>query len=463
LAVHPPVVYLLTLLPGIGLGFLRPIRLLPGWWGIVIGILLIVLGTAIVPPVLLQFRRAGTAFDPHKPASVLITDGPFRFSRNPGYVALTLWYLGIGLVLNSAWILLLVIVPVFIMDRWAIPREERHLEEKFGQEYTQYKARVRRWLTVRQKRLLVLFAILIAFAAWAYVPRPWSPGAVLETEHYVIRSSATDEQTREIALAAEIVYSGYLRLMDEFQRTVPPHSKLGIKLFRDRREFRRCNRIRGWAEAFYQPPYCYQYYSADEVHPYHWMMHEATHQLNDAAARLRLPQWLEEGLACYVSTSRIVDNSLHLGEIDTNTYPIWWLDSLELSGDLDADKKRGTIIPLRAILSGQGGPSMNRRFNLYYLHWWSLTHFLMHYENGQYRAGLGRLIADGGALPAFEKHIGPIETIERQWYGHLAELQKQTSRATPPVRLKARKQDLGRVLALCYCECSATVLTTACS
>jgi protein-S-isoprenylcysteine O-methyltransferase Ste14 len=436
LAVHPPVVYLLALLVGIGLNFLWPIRLLPGWWGVAAGILVIALGATIMPPVVSRFRRAGTAFDPHKPASALITDGPYRFSRNPAYVALTLWYLGIGLILNNAWALLLTIVPVLIMDRWAIPREERHLEAKFGQEYIQYKARVHRWLMVRQRRPLVLLAILVALAAWAYVPRPWSPGVVLETEHYVIRSSATEEQTREIALAAEVVYSGYRQLLEGWKRTLAPHPKLGIKLFRDRREFRRCNRIRGWAEAFYQPPYCYQYYSADEVHPYHWMMHEATHQLNDAAVRLRLPQWLEEGLACYVSTSRIVDNSLHLGDIDTNTYPIWWLDSVVLSGNLDADKKRGTIIPLRAILSGQGGPSMNRHFNQYYLHWWSLTHFLMHYEKGQYQAALGRLIADGGGLPAFEKHIGPIERIERQWYGQLAELQKQTSRASPLVKLR---------------------------
>ncbi len=299
-----------------------------------------------------------------------------------------------------------------------------------------------RRLTGREKRLLIFFAIFVAIAAWAYVPRPWSPSVVLETEHYAIRSSATDEQTHEIGLVAEIVYSGYLRLMGELRRTVQPHPKLGIKLFKDRREFRRCNRAHGWAEAFYRPPFCYQYYSAGEVHPYHWMMHEATHQLNDAAARLRVSQWLEEGLACYVSTSRIVDNALHLGEIDTNTYPVWWIDSMELSGDLDADKKAGTIIPLRTIISGQGGPRMSRRFNLYYLHWWSLTHFLMHYESGKYKESLSRLIAEGGGLVAFEKYIGPIGNVERQWYGYLAELQKRAGRATPPVRLKSQAQTL---------------------
>ena len=146
LRVHPPVVYLLALLIGIGLSFLWPIPVLPGSWGVVTGILVIALGTSIMPAVVSRFRRAGTAFDPHKPASALVTDGPYRFSRNPAYVALTLWYLGIGLLLNSVCVLLLAIPPVLIMNRWAIPREERHLEAKFGEQYVQYKARVRRWL-----------------------------------------------------------------------------------------------------------------------------------------------------------------------------------------------------------------------------------------------------------------------------------------------------------------------------
>jgi protein-S-isoprenylcysteine O-methyltransferase Ste14 len=145
LPIHPPVVYLLALLIGIGLNLLWPISLLPRWWGVGIGALAIALGAAIMPSVVSRFRRAGTAFDPHKPASALVTDGPYRFSRNPAYVALTLWYLGLGFVFNNAWILLLAIPPVLIMDRWAIPREERHLEEKFGQEYVRYRTRVRRW------------------------------------------------------------------------------------------------------------------------------------------------------------------------------------------------------------------------------------------------------------------------------------------------------------------------------
>jgi len=146
LPVHPPVVYLLALLIGIGLNYWWPIPVSSGWWVVVTGIVVIVLGVALMPAVLSRFRRAGTAFDPHQPASALITDGPYRFSRNPAYVALPLWHLGIGLVLNNAWVLLLAIPPVLVMDRWAIPREEQHLEERFGQEYVHYRERVRRWL-----------------------------------------------------------------------------------------------------------------------------------------------------------------------------------------------------------------------------------------------------------------------------------------------------------------------------
>ena len=100
----------------------------------------------IVPPVLVRFRRAGTTLDVRKAASALITDGPYRFSRNPLYVSLTMLYVGLGVVLNSVSILLLAVPVLFIMDRWVIRREEEHLEEKFGNRYLHYKSTVRRWL-----------------------------------------------------------------------------------------------------------------------------------------------------------------------------------------------------------------------------------------------------------------------------------------------------------------------------
>jgi len=146
LRVHPPLIYLAALLIGIGLNHWWRIGLLHGQWGSVIGIVLIVAGVVIMPPVLTRFRRANTPFNAHKPASALITDGPYRFSRNPAYVALTLWYLGAGLLLNNGWVLLLAIPVLLLMDRWVIRREEDHLQTRFGEQYLRYKSQVRRWL-----------------------------------------------------------------------------------------------------------------------------------------------------------------------------------------------------------------------------------------------------------------------------------------------------------------------------
>jgi protein-S-isoprenylcysteine O-methyltransferase Ste14 len=146
LRVHPPLIYLAALLIGMGLNPWWPIGLLHGRWGGIIGVVLIVAGVIIMPPVLTRFRRANTPFNPHKPASALITDGPYRFSRNPAYIALTLWYVGVGLLLNNGWVLLLAIPVLLVMDRRVVPGEEHHLQTRFGEQYLRYKSQVRRWL-----------------------------------------------------------------------------------------------------------------------------------------------------------------------------------------------------------------------------------------------------------------------------------------------------------------------------
>jgi hypothetical protein len=156
-----------------------------------------------------------------------------------------------------------------------------------------------------------------------------------------------------------------------------------------------------------------------EVNPTHWMVHEAVHQINREVAKLALAQWLNEGLAEYFGTSVYKGGHFILGEIDKNTYPIWWLDTLFLSGDLEQDLAVGKVIGLREILTGKGGPDIDEVFNLYYIHWWSLTHFLVHSEDGQYRTALVKVVQEGGSLESFEKYIGPVERIEGEWYEYL--------------------------------------------
>ncbi len=142
----PPVFYLAALLTGIVLNSLWAMSPLPGSWRYILGSLLIGVSGLLITGVLRRFRRAGTTFDVRKAASVLITDGPYRFSRNPAYVSLTLLYLGVGIILNNGWILLLVVPILLVMELWVVRKEERHLETTFGEDYLRYKASVRRWL-----------------------------------------------------------------------------------------------------------------------------------------------------------------------------------------------------------------------------------------------------------------------------------------------------------------------------
>lgn len=92
------------------------------------------------------FRRRGTAVEPWKPSTVLIVEGPYRFSRNPIYVGFAVTYAGLAVAMNS-WIALILLAPcLFVIDRFVIQREERYLSLKFGAAYDAYRQQVRRWL-----------------------------------------------------------------------------------------------------------------------------------------------------------------------------------------------------------------------------------------------------------------------------------------------------------------------------
>jgi protein-S-isoprenylcysteine O-methyltransferase Ste14 len=79
-------------------------------------------------------------------ASTIVVEGPYRFTRNPLYVASALIYAGIAVRLNGLWAALLLPLVLGVVDRGVIEREERYLERKFGEEYLRYKAQVRRWI-----------------------------------------------------------------------------------------------------------------------------------------------------------------------------------------------------------------------------------------------------------------------------------------------------------------------------
>jgi len=275
--------------------------------------------------------------------------------------------------------------------------------------------------------MLIYLALLIGIVAWKFIPRPWKPSITLETAHYTIYSTATQQQTEATGSRMELLYAAYSNRFAHLPTFQVEHPKLKVKLYKDRQEFRRINPHLGWAEAFYRKPYCAAYFAREEMNPYHWMLHEGVHQLNAEVAHLKLKKWLEEGLAQYFSTSLLTSDNLQVGRIDPNTYPVWWIEELATMDDLAENIRNRSVIPLRAIVTNRGGPGQRRYFNLYYLHWWTLTHFL--FESPHYRAKALDLLQRGGDLKPFEECLGPVEQLQIEWHGHVLTLKQKLSRA----------------------------------
>jgi protein-S-isoprenylcysteine O-methyltransferase Ste14 len=144
--VPPPLVYLGMLVVGLILSAVFPTPALSGWLPTVSGAVLVALGLGVGVWADRTMRRAGESPIPMEPTRTLVADGPFQFSRNPLYIALTLIYAGIAIAFSSLWALALLVVVLVIMDRGIIASEEQYLQGQLGDRYVQYKARVRRWL-----------------------------------------------------------------------------------------------------------------------------------------------------------------------------------------------------------------------------------------------------------------------------------------------------------------------------
>jgi protein-S-isoprenylcysteine O-methyltransferase Ste14 len=113
---------------------------------VVCGILLTILAPALALSALVTMKKAGTNVNPAEPTLTIVRGGPYRFTRNPMYLALCLLQVALGFFLND-WITLLFVVPLaVIMHYGVILREERYLTEKFGEPYLELKREVRRWI-----------------------------------------------------------------------------------------------------------------------------------------------------------------------------------------------------------------------------------------------------------------------------------------------------------------------------
>jgi protein-S-isoprenylcysteine O-methyltransferase Ste14 len=144
--VRPPVVYLGSILLGLLLHFVWPLPLVRHAVGAPIGAGMVFLAVGLFIAAVRTFRSAGTPVPGNQPTTAIVPTGPYRFSRNPIYLAFSALQAGIALWVGSLWLLVTLIPALALMSFWVIPREERYLEARFPSEYMPYRSSVRRWL-----------------------------------------------------------------------------------------------------------------------------------------------------------------------------------------------------------------------------------------------------------------------------------------------------------------------------
>ena len=144
--IPPPLLFVLPILASLALVWFVSTSFVHGAFRWILGALLVFAGIALTVGGFITQKRAGTDPFPFNPSTRIVVHGLYRFTRNPVYVGFALCTLGIAMLVDSAWMLLAVPIGLVLMDRVVIAREERYLERKFGEEYLNYKRRVRRWI-----------------------------------------------------------------------------------------------------------------------------------------------------------------------------------------------------------------------------------------------------------------------------------------------------------------------------
>jgi protein-S-isoprenylcysteine O-methyltransferase Ste14 len=142
----PPLIFLCTLGIGFGLDAVMGTGSLPSSVALPVGSASIMAGAGLLGSFVRAFGRARTPVDPYTPSQALVTDGPYRLTRNPGYLGMALTYAGIAIACNAPWALVPLPAAIAVIDRGVIVCEERYLTRKFGTPYEDYKRRVRRWI-----------------------------------------------------------------------------------------------------------------------------------------------------------------------------------------------------------------------------------------------------------------------------------------------------------------------------
>ncbi|MEM8986435.1 MAG: isoprenylcysteine carboxylmethyltransferase family protein [Pseudomonadota bacterium] len=155
-SLHPPTVFLIAFGAAWALRLITPFLFpdgllsgrapLPRAFGDFVGGLLIVAGVALMSISMRLFQESGQKLSPKTETPSLIEAGPYKFSRNPIYVAMVLMTLGLGLAANNLWMIVFSFIAFAVVHFGVVVREEAYLSEKFGPPYDDYRRRVRRYL-----------------------------------------------------------------------------------------------------------------------------------------------------------------------------------------------------------------------------------------------------------------------------------------------------------------------------
>lgn len=145
--VRPPIAWATSALVGLALNWLTPLPFMPravpaGFiGGAVFAFALALLASAII-----TMTRAGSNVPTNRPTTAIVDSGPYRFTRNPIYLAMFLSLAGLAMAFDSLWLLATLVIFALVIRYGVVAREEAYLERKFGDVYRAYRARVRRWL-----------------------------------------------------------------------------------------------------------------------------------------------------------------------------------------------------------------------------------------------------------------------------------------------------------------------------
>jgi len=142
----PPLVYGGAFLIALFLHWMWPLPIFYQVSALWPGVALIVLGLGLAMWGGRTLQSAGTNVNPYRPSTAIVDSGPYRFTRNPLYVSLTVMYLGLTLAFDTWWGIVLLIPALLVMHLGVIRREELYLEKKFGDDYRRYRDKVRRYL-----------------------------------------------------------------------------------------------------------------------------------------------------------------------------------------------------------------------------------------------------------------------------------------------------------------------------